>query len=888
MPTTYNLPSQPTPFIGREPEIGELVALLGKPDCRLATLVGPGGTGKTRLAVEVAARLSGAYPHGIAYVALAPLQSSAEIAPAIVNALGIHQGDARTPRAALLAFLRQRQMLLVLDNFDHLLDGVDVVTDILAEAPGVRVLATSREVLNVQEEWVVPVGGLRVPEGDAVAAPAEYGAVQLFVERAGRVQHDFSLERDMACAVEICRLVDGMPLAIELAASWLKTLACAEVVAEIRRGLDILATNVRNIAERHRSIRTVFDHSWGMCTPEEQAVFRKLCVFRGGCERWAAEQVAGASLLTLTALVEKSMLWKLPSGRYRLHELLRQYAEEKLDAAGERPATEAAHSRAYAAFLKERTQAIKGDRQLAGLNEIEADFGNVRTAWRHAVTHADAATLDTMMEGLALFCDMRARYQVGEALLRQALDALAPADDADPPPVWNRLRARWIQVWILQERTPLPEAIAAQLQRSLDDAIAQDDRATAALCRWTAGELNRFEEAHDHGIPAYEQALLDYQLLGDTYYVVRVLRGIVRSYFVAASSDHWPRMMALNEQHLDLARGIGDRTGMAHAIYYDGIIALYITGVQQDHGERLLHEALAIWREMGDRKSVGVALAMLGMLAWMKGDREPAAALLIEARTLAEDVNFMNAYGMAISNQGFLALLAGDFEEGRRLCEASLAYHHSPSTAAILHLAQIGLALVAVAEGAWSTARATLRDLLDDTRFPLGMVLLLPVAAMVLAQQEDRMQAVRMLGRAFTHPVSITGWMERWPRLENLRSTLQAQLGPEAYTLAWEQGTQLTFDAVRATLRAALRDDAPVSRPAAANEQPLPEPLSERELEILALLAEGLSNREIAERLVLAVGTVKVHTRNIYGKLGVGNRTEAAAVARRMKLLPST
>lgn len=886
MQSVYRLPSQPTPFIGRESEVTELIALLNKPDRRLLSLVGPGGTGKTRLALEVAGRLSDSFRHGVVFVALAPLHSGADIASAVVNSLGIHIGDAATPRDALVMFLRQREMLLILDNFEHVLDGVDLITEILAAAPAVRIITTSREVLNLQEEWVVPVRGLRFPEDDEESDPGTYGALALFAERAVRVQHDFSLDDDYACAVQICRLVGGMPLALELAASWLKTLTCDEIVSEIHKSIDILATSVRNIEERHRSIRTVFDHSWQMCTPSEQAVFGKLCVFRGGFERDAAEAVAGASLLTLSALVEKSMLWKLPSGRYKIHELLRQYAEEKLDESGDTASIQQAHCDYYARFMQTYTEDIKGRRQLDGLNAIDNDFGNVRVAWTHAIKRSDINSLDRMMEGVALFCDMRARYQVGEAMLERAMTALEAraASDDDVCPVWNRLRARWIQVWILQERSPLPDAIIAHLEKCLALATEQDDRETVALCLWSTGELNRFERARDYGIPAYERALAAYKALDDSYYVVRVLRGMVHCYFFAMSPDHWQTMIDLNEQHLTLAQSIGDRTGMAHAVYYDGSISLFMPGSGRGDGVSLLREALAIWEEMGDRKSIGVVLTALGMFAWLRGDDDQADELLEQAQKIAEDVNFLNTAGMAMSNQGFLAMLAGDLQTAKQLCEASLQFHHSPSTTFNRHLAQLGLAMVAIETGEVAQARSLLSQVYQAVRFPLAKFLLLPVAAFLLAEDGERISAVKLLSLAATYPGAIRNWMTAWDRLTELHTSLIEKMGQAAYDLAWQQGAQLKLDEALQLLSLSLTQ-ADSSVLSSQDEQTLADPLSERELEVLYLLAQGLSNREIADRLVLAVGTVKVHTRNIYSKLDVSNRTEAAMIARQLNLI---
>ncbi|MFC1960468.1 NB-ARC domain-containing protein [Chloroflexota bacterium] len=535
---THNLPLQPTSFIGRESEIAELVELLDKPDCRLLTLVGPGGIGKTRLTLEVALRRADRFPHGVFLVPLAPLNSATDIVPTIINVLGIRIGDAGTPRAELIQFLSQRHLLLIMDNFEHVLDGADLLVDMLQAAPNVTILATSRAALNLQEEWVWQVSGMRFPEDTRAVDLEQYSALKLFFDRAQRVRRDFSPEDEQVCAIRICQAVDGLPLALELAASWVTTLSCTDIEREIQCSIDFLATNVRNVPKRHRSIRAVFNHSWSLCSAAEQTIFQKMCVFRGGFEREAAEQVAGAALPLLLALVEKSMLRKLPSGRYDIHELLRQFAEEKLKAAGELDTTADAQMYYYAAFMQARTPDIKGRRQLGGLNEIEADFDNVRAAWQRAVAQVDYAVLDDMMEGLALFCDMRARYQTGEDLFQGAVQVLAPGDGEAIPPTWNRLRVRYVQVWGLQERRPVPDAIQEQLAASLAFARQQRDENTVGLCLWLSGELYRVGVDWEKGIAIYETALTHYNDLGDEYYVVRVLRGMALCYFETVVNLH--------------------------------------------------------------------------------------------------------------------------------------------------------------------------------------------------------------------------------------------------------------------------------------------------------------------------------------------------------------
>lgn len=323
------LPAYTTTFIGRRREIDDLTALLENPDARLVTLVGPGGIGKTRLSIEVARRVAPRFADGIAFVALASETTPDQVALAIARALRLDIG-AETGKEQLLQALQPRALLLLLDNCDQAEAG-DMIVGILGAAPGVKVLATSLRSLNLGMEWVRRIGGIACPPADGDADIEAYDAVALFVDRVRRVRGDFSLDEEQPCVVEICRLVEGVPLALELASGWLKTLSCAEVAAEILRNIDFLAASRADADERHRSMRAVFDYSWRLLSDEERRMLLKLSVFRGGFGRAIAEQIAGASLSDLATLIDKSFLYLKEPQVYEVHDLLRRYIQEKLE-----------------------------------------------------------------------------------------------------------------------------------------------------------------------------------------------------------------------------------------------------------------------------------------------------------------------------------------------------------------------------------------------------------------------------------------------------------------------------------------------------------------------------------------------------------------------------
>ncbi|NTU81318.1 MAG: AAA family ATPase, partial [Chloroflexales bacterium] len=333
-----HLPPSAATCIGREREIQALGDYLRDPACRIVTLTGPGGVGKTRLAQATAAASAAAFRHGAAFVSLVPVDDPQRIAQAILAALDIHLLGSTEPMAQLLAYLRDRRLLLLLDNVEQLLadGGAAVLAEIVAAAPQVSLLVTSRERLQLDEEWAYPVTGLDYPDEAALSAAGDdagkaYGALRLFLSYARRVQASFAPRpAELAQIARICRLLDGMPLGLELAAPWVQSMSCQEIADEIARDLDFLQASQQHLPERHRSLRVVLEHSWQGLSPGEQEVLQRLSVFEGGCLREAAEQVAGATLASLQALASKALLRRHESGRYDLHELVRQFAHERL------------------------------------------------------------------------------------------------------------------------------------------------------------------------------------------------------------------------------------------------------------------------------------------------------------------------------------------------------------------------------------------------------------------------------------------------------------------------------------------------------------------------------------------------------------------------------
>jgi predicted ATPase/DNA-binding SARP family transcriptional activator len=430
-PASDNLPAQATTFVGRDAEIADLLAQLDKPDCRLLTLVGPGGIGKTRLAMAVAERQLGRFPDGVFFVDMVPLITPEEIPPTIASAIGCEfSPTADSLEQQLADYLRPQEMLLVLDGFERLLaSGAALVDLILSAAPGVKILATSREAFNLGWEWRYDVEGLIFPDSPATPGAESYDAIRLFAERARQARHDFSLADNLSGVVSISQLVEGMPLGIELAAAWLRVMSCDA----IRTKLIDLETLRRDMPERHRSLRGLFEHAWGQLSMRERDLLMKLTIFRGGFTWDAAETVADALPPVLAALVNKSLLRADHfTGRYTCHRLIHQFAAEKL---AEHPEeVEQAHTRQcayFADFLDHHTPQLQSPDAPPAMDRIEAEIDNIREAWNWAITHGDLVAILKFCVGLGIFYGVKGWN--GEALekFRAAL-ALVTAQPDTP------------------------------------------------------------------------------------------------------------------------------------------------------------------------------------------------------------------------------------------------------------------------------------------------------------------------------------------------------------------------------------------------------------------------------------------------------------------------
>jgi predicted ATPase len=361
----------------------------------------------------------------------------------VADALGFIFYEGVEPQQQLLDYLRDRQLLLVMDNYEHLSDGAGLVSDVLCSAPEVKVLATSRARLNVQGEQLFHLSGMEFPDWETPEDAARYSAVQLFLQSARRARAGFELTSDdLTYLTRICRLVGGMPLALVLAAAWAEMLTPEEIAAEIGRSMELLETEVQDTPSRQRSIRAVFDHTWCQLTDRERQVFQGLSVFRGGFTREAAQAVTGATLRDLMSLVNKSLLTRDSAGRYDAHELLRQYGSDRLDRAPTRGGAVRDRHCAYFVSALQRWDADRiSDREYAALAEMDVDIENVRSAWNWAVERGQVERLDHGLDALLWYYIVRARYQEGEAASKNVANGLATIGSPIAQRVWGFWRS---------------------------------------------------------------------------------------------------------------------------------------------------------------------------------------------------------------------------------------------------------------------------------------------------------------------------------------------------------------------------------------------------------------------------------------------------------------
>ena len=660
----HNLPVQPTPLVGREAEITAIQRLLEQRHIRLVTLTGPGGIGKTRLGLQAAAELVDVFNHGVFFVPLAAVIDPALVPSAIAQALGVQEEGGQPLVAQLQEHLRERELLLVLDNLEQVLEAAPVVAGLLAAAPGLRVLATSRERLGLRGEREVVVPPLSLPDPrrlPPLETLTQFEAVRLFIERAQGVRSDFQVTNEMAPAVaEICVRLDGLPLAIELAAVRVKVLPPPAMLARLERRLALLTGGARDLPARQQTLRATIDWSYDLLSPDEQALFRRLGVFVGGLTLEAVESVVAAAgplavdvLDGVSSLVDKSLLRQAEGitgdPRYVMLETIREFGLEKLDASGEAEVTRRAHAEHFLALADELSPLTWGPEQAHSLDQLQAELDNLRAAFAWAV--AAEETLPALNLGIFLerLWDVRGYLSEGRNWLERA--SALPMEGI---PGGRRAQA-------LSNAGSI-----AQAQGDLDGARALQERALAVIRevdteggrRGTAHILNRLgiialcQGDNDRADALQEDALARFRELGDPSAAATVLNNLGVN---ADDRGDYARARALYEEALAQQREAGDI--QAIAIYLGNLGE--VARDQGDHAAAAVYyrEGLTIWAALKDRWNTTSTLDGVAMLALDRGQPERAARLFGAAVALRETVGAPLAANERADQERYVALV---------------------------------------------------------------------------------------------------------------------------------------------------------------------------------------------------------------------------------------
>jgi predicted ATPase len=600
------LPSYLTPFIGREKELAEISALLHDPSCRLLSIIGPGGSGKTRLAVEAASRQSASFQDGVFFVPLVATEKVNAILPAILHALSLTTPSADL-KQALIDHLRHKELLLVLDNYEQLLlEGAEVLPELSEQAARLTLLVTSRERLHLEAEWIYRVEGLSLPSPAQLPQARDFDAIRLF-SLAAQHQRAYPLsDEELPDASHICRLVSGMPLAIKIAASLTPSLSCREIASEIERSLGFLQSDTRDLQARHRSVQAVFESTWRMLSPVEQAVFPRLSVFRGGFTRQAAGQVAGADLRTLTALVDQCLVTHRPSGRYELHELLRQFAAEKLGKdAQEEEHTRTAHSHFYLEFIQSLDP--MGSAMADDLARAKADADNLRAAWLNAAAQGDYARVEEACHPMSMFYQEMLWDNEFLTLVEEILSIL-PGDPPVKCLIWLFIKKAASLIKFGKDSAGLQ--ILAQVQEWIDRHGLQDY--TAYTCYFIAE--TQIKDNFQESIRNLEKSIPIFQQFGEWGYITAAYMWMGRVWFASG-------FLSNSEICFQTALGICREDQFLDFEVKSVRWLLFIRLMKGDlsTAEKLFQELQGLMVRIGEWEVEAFHLCDCGLLAWRQG-----------------------------------------------------------------------------------------------------------------------------------------------------------------------------------------------------------------------------------------------------------------------------
>jgi len=821
---TSNLPAYLTPLLGREQEVQAVCSLLKRPAVRLLTLTGPGGVGKTRLGVQVASDLVHDFANGVRFVSLGPISDPELVIPTIAQALDLPEiedaGQGQTqPLQRLKTYLCEKRVLLVLDNFEQVVTAAPALVELLGACPGLKMLVTSRAVLRVQGEYESAVPPLALPALKAppdAEAVSHSAAVALFLQRAEACRPDFHLTAANAPVIaEMCVRLDGLPLAIELAAARIKLLPPEALLARLEHRLAVLTSGARGLPARQQTLRSTITWSYELLPAAEQRLFRRLSVFVGGCTLGAVEAVcseadAAASdvLDGVASLLDNSLLQQTEQAeeepRFVMLETIREYARECLEASGEREGMRRAHASYYLRLAEAAEPKLASAEREQWVHRLEQEHDNLRAALNWSVERKEAAIAVRLGGALWRFWFLQGHLSEGRQWLEKAL-AIAGSESG----------GLTIQV---------PAAVRAKALGG-------------------AGVLAHYQGDYRQAKLFCEESLALFRALGDKKGMAASLNGLG---LIARARNDYAEAQALHEESLAILRALGDTWGIAETLSLLTRVAFFY---QEDYtaGKSLHEESLALFRALGDRRGIAQTLGILGYIAFLQEEDATALTSIEESLALYREL--------------------GD----------------RPYSARLLHL----LANAAFVKGDYAKACTCYEEALTTFR-ELGekwfIAICLEGLAGVAAAQSQPEWAAHLLSAAalLREALGVSPPPPNLANYERTVATTRAQLGEERFAAAWAAGREMTLEQVLARRERATPPTVPtIPQPTGTVALPPTAPfeLTPREVEVLRLVAAGLSNAQMAEHLIISPRTVHAHVRSIYSKLGITSRTAATRYA---------
>ena len=924
---SQQLPVQMNMTIGRAGEIASLAALLRREDVRLLTLTGPGGVGKTRLALEVAREVGAEFQDGVCFVSLAALREPELVLPTIAQALGIEEVAHHPLPEMLRAFVREKALLLALDNFEHVLAAGPLLADLLALAPRLKMLATSREALHLYGEHEFEVLPLPLPDlavqGKDELSSTDSAAVMLFVERAQAVRPAFALTAENARAVaEICVQLDGLPLALELAAARIKLLTPQAILARLQSRLSFLTGGARNLPARQQTLRKTLDWSYDLLSEGEQRFFRQPGVLVGNWTLEAAAAIGAtdvpdedATLELLTSLVDKSLVRVVEGAasgetRFTLLETIREYALDSLEKHGELAEARRRHAQFYLRLAEEVAPELYGAGQRAALARLDRETGNLWAAMRWVIAAGEVELALRLASALSGFLQVRGSLSEGHNWLEEAL-----ALSEESPLLALRAKVLYASGVMAHMRNDLA-LTRVRHEESRKLAAQVGERRTQAIA---CGALAMLELYLGNGEAAHSFAEAGSVVLKESD--DRRARGTLHSIHGQIESRLCNFDQARTRFHISLMllREVGDLNGQASVQVHLGNIMRLQGKLKTAHF--LYTRALTLFQEGGDRWSQSICLTGIGDILRLQGNYEAARARFEECLALTAMLGNRQIQAVALTGLGQIAIYENDMRQAARSLKESLRLvreiGHMPGITQLL----LGLGDLERYQGNYDAATAYYEQCLTLTReindrvsmsgalFGLGDIareredagqacILLKQSLQLASEVGDRLGLLstletfawlcRQIGlpeRAAQFLGTVEGlrdWMQIplpptfFARHEHEVALLRGTLGEHAFNESWAYGRTMTL---KLALSMVARISVP-TRDAPAKQHPsYPAGLTAREVDVLRLVAQGLPDARIAEQLVLSPRTVNTHLRSIYAKIGVSSRSAATRFA---------